>query len=125
MLPGKAAGVHLATGCGSISLLALIVLVSNPSAEAADLPNACFPVIGRIVSMQGSIEVLRSGQAQWMRVQRLDTPICQSDKIRAGRLSRAALFLNPEIIVRVDQNTTLSVVQTETETQIEVAADEA
>src|SRR6185295_2300543 len=56
-------------------------------------------------------EVLRSGSNGWTRVAKLDTSICDGDRVRTGPQSRAALFIQPETLVRVDQNTSVLVSQ--------------
>src|SRR5262245_13147169 len=98
------------------------LLISGSSlAQTADGSNGCSPIIGRIVSRQGTVEVQRPGQKQWTQVRRRDVPICQGDRIRVGPLGRALLMIGPEIIVRIDQNTTLTVTHTEKEVSVEMA----
>ncbi|HZR02178.1 MAG TPA: FecR domain-containing protein, partial [Burkholderiales bacterium] len=72
---------------------------------------------GRIVSIQGDVRLLRAGAAAWVAVKRLDTALCQGDQLRTGLLSRAGVYLSPETLVRLDQNTTLELLgQSEAET---------
>ena len=52
-------------------------------------------------------------------MQRLDTPLCAGDRLRTGAFSRAALFLQPETLVRVDQNTTITLNQSNEEIEVE------
>jgi hypothetical protein len=61
--------------------------------------------------LQGSVEVQRAGSKSWTQVKRLDTSLCAGDRLRTGTSSRAALFLQPETLVRVDQNTTITLNQ--------------
>ncbi len=51
-------------------------------------------------------------------------PLCQGDLLRTGPNSRAALFIPPENLLRVDQNTTVSVHVEQDETVIEFFIDE-
>src|SRR4051794_4546875 len=89
---------------------ALIMACATPvSALAASAEASCASMIGRIVSIQGTVEVRRAGQADWSRVTRLDLPLCQGDWLRTAVRSRAALVILPEKFVRVDQSSTLSV----------------
>src|SRR6185295_19108266 len=83
--------------------------ISGKPAHAADAENACRSPFARVVSIQGSVEVLRSGSNGWTRVAKLDTSICDGDRVRTGPQSRAALFIQPETLVRVDQNTSVIV----------------
>ena len=100
-------------------LLLFFLITSGIPALAADVSAACSPSVARVVSIQGSIELLRAHQNDWSRVTRLDTPLCEGDRLRTGALSRAALFIQPETLVRVDQNTSISVSQTAEETLVE------
>jgi tetratricopeptide (TPR) repeat protein len=92
------------------------ITISGIPAQAADAETACRSPFARVVSIQGSVELLRSGSNQWTKVARLDTSICPGDRVRTGALSRAALFVQPETLVRVDQNTSVIVSQLADET---------
>jgi tetratricopeptide (TPR) repeat protein len=130
---GKVGRIALqGTSWGFLSPLLLSFLsytTTSGISAAADDPPVCGHPIARVVSIQGSVEVQRTGQTGWSAVSRLDTPLCDGDKLRTAKLSRSALFVQPESLVRVDQNTTISVGQTGKETLIEffqsenVAAD--
>ncbi len=60
-----------------------------------------------------------------MPITRLDTPICSGDLLRTGATSRAALYVQSETIVRVDQHTTIALAQTVDETVIEFFEDQS
>jgi len=105
-------------------LLFYFITTSGVPAHAADDPTACRTPVARIVSIQGSIELLRARQNDWSKVTRLDTPLCEGDRLRAGALSRAALFIQPETLVRVDQNTSISLSQTTEETLVEFTQED-
>src|SRR3954471_13081909 len=83
------------------------ITISGIPAQAADAETACRSPFARVVSIQGSVELLRSGSNEWAKVARLDTSICPGDRVRTGARSRAALFVQPETLVRVDQNTSV------------------
>ena len=106
--------------------LALQTTISGIPAQAADADaeTACRSPFARVVSIQGSVEVLRSGTNAWARVARLDTSICPGDRLRTGPQSRAALFVQPETLVRVDQNTSATFNQTDAETAVEFVQEE-
>ena len=82
--------------------LALALLPAGSSANAADKPDSCIAV-ARIVSIQGVLQIQRTGQKQWSYVRKLDTALCQGDVLHAGPRSRAALVISPETLVRLDQ----------------------
>jgi tetratricopeptide (TPR) repeat protein len=112
--------------CSALPLLVFLFLAAtcDSRAVAADGPNACGSPIAHVVSLQGSIELRRAGQNTWAKVSRLDTPVCEGDRLRTGALSRTALFIQPETLVRVDQNTSISVSQTKEETLVEFTQEE-
>src|SRR6266850_6336991 len=99
-------------------LVAFLITTSGIPAFAADVSAACSSSVARVVSIQGSIELLRARQNDWSKITRLDTPLCEGDRLRSGALSRAALFIQPETLVRVDQNTSISISQTAEETLV-------
>ncbi len=118
---GVANGSHLLVGC----LVPALVLCATPTrALAADVPPACTPIVARIVSMQGVVEMRKAGQQDWATVTRLDTPVCQGDAVHAGPRSRAALVILPEKFVRLDQNSTVSISIDGDETVVEFFQDE-
>jgi len=91
-------------------------------AHAAGEAGTCAPV-ARIVSIQGTLQVQRAGQTQWSYVRKLDTALCQGDLLHADTGSRAALLISPETIVRLDQNSIVTVRQTTDETIVEFTLD--
>ena len=105
-------------------LFVFLITTSGIPALAADVPAACGFPVARIVSIQGSIQVLRAYQNNWSRITRLDTALCEGDKLRTGASSRAALFIQPETLVRVDQSTNVFVSQTAKETLVEFTQDD-
>ena len=101
-------------------LAALFALCAEAEAAGAEATSACATPVGRIVSVQGTVEVQRAGQQAWSAVKRLDTALCQGDLIRTGSASRAALVVLPEKFIRVDQSSTLSIDVKDDETVIEL-----
>ena len=98
--------------------------ISGRPAHAADGQTACRSAFARIVSIQGTVEVLRSDSNDWARVTQLDSSICPGERLRTGPQSRAALYLQPETLVRVDQNTSVTFSQTAGETLVEFVQEE-
>ncbi|HTS53169.1 MAG TPA: FecR domain-containing protein [Burkholderiales bacterium] len=119
---GVSSASRLALGC---VVPALVVLCATSTrATAVEPPPTCTPVVARIVSMQGIVELRRAGQQNWSAVTRLDTPMCQGDTVHAGPRSRAALVILPEKFVRLDQNSTVSISIAGEETVVEFFQDE-
>ncbi|MBI4523645.1 MAG: TonB-dependent receptor [Deltaproteobacteria bacterium] len=73
------------------------------------LPGAttCDPWVAKIVSAQGNVEVRRAGETQWQPA-RLNDTFCAGDRIQVGETSRADVALINQPVLRLDQNTTIS-----------------
>jgi hypothetical protein len=93
------------------------------SAGAHAAGTAECTTVARIVSIQGTLQVRRAGQSGWSYIRKLDTTLCQGDLLHADAGSRAALLVVPETLVRLDQNSTLSISQTADETVVEFVQD--
>ena len=107
------------SGGWSVVIAAMLVLMSCEAIAAdGDVP-VCAPVVGRVVSRQGNVEIRRAGSSQWYRVERLDTNVCDGDAVRTGPRSRAALWLQPENLIRLDQKTAITMYSTKAETRVE------
>jgi tetratricopeptide (TPR) repeat protein len=98
MVPKRVAAFIAANGLIFLAFLA-----------AAMADEECVPSIGRIISVQGTVEVRREGTAAWLRAG-LEHLLCRGDSIRVGSLSRAAVALANQPVVRIDQNTTLNLI---------------
>ena len=108
--------------CSAMLASFAIMLLSLGVAPPARAQDTCSPAIARIVSVQGSVQVQRAGQPQWVPA-RLDTPLCAGDRVQTGVRSRAALVISPETLVRLDQNSALSIQATQNETIVEFFQD--
>jgi tetratricopeptide (TPR) repeat protein len=86
--------------------------------QAAEEAPGCAPV-ARIVSIQGTLQLQRAGQSGASYVRKLGAFMCQNDLLHTDAGSRAALFISPETLVRLDQNSTVRISQTEYETVVE------
>ncbi len=98
----------------AIAALAIGWLFFSLSAAAAD---HC----AQVVSVQGAVEIQRAGQSDWAPV-RIDAQVCEGDRLRVGPLGRAALLVGPSALIRVEQNTVLSLRVTADATEIELQA---
>lgn len=67
----------------------------------------CADSIGKMVSVQGEVDIRRSNQTSWKSI-KLDEDVCPGDMLRSGKDSRAAVFLINESVLRINQNSTLS-----------------
>jgi tetratricopeptide (TPR) repeat protein len=83
----------------------LFLTVVHPSVSTAAAP--CDPWVAKMVSVQGVVEVRRAGQTQWVPA-RLNDLYCGGDQVQVGERSRADLALINQPVVRLDQNTTIS-----------------
>ena len=93
---------------GLLALLASILCSWSAIGQAADEAPACAPV-ARIVSIQGSVQLQRSGQSAAYPVRKLGTYLCSNDLLHTEAGSRAALFISAETLVRLDQNSTIRI----------------
>jgi ferric-dicitrate binding protein FerR (iron transport regulator) len=103
---------------------AVPTLAGGRRAFAQDSPSDCAPAVARLVSLQGQVEVQRAGSAAWVTVRRLGAELCAGDRLRTDALSRAALYLQPETVVRLDQNTAVRFNQSTDEIEVEFFAVE-
>src|SRR5512139_3789308 len=128
---GIVANSVLRGGSGQFIFLQLVAIAFfamgfGAPAFAEDAAGTCEPVVARVVSIQGTVEVRRrAGAGDWLPVNRLDTSICAGDLLRTGPAARAAIYVQPETLVRVDRNTTIALTQTPDETVVEFFQDAA
>jgi tetratricopeptide (TPR) repeat protein len=95
---------HLVRGC-LVPLFALLCyLAAVPLSVAA---AGCEPWVARLASAQGHVERRIAGREQWIAA-RLDELFCEGDSVRVRNNSRAALTLNNNTVVRLDQDTTVT-----------------
>jgi Tfp pilus assembly protein PilF len=84
---------------GLLSLAGLI----PPAAFA----QSCDPWTARVISVQGEVRITRATAGSALAA-RLDDILCVGDRILVGGFSRAALVFQDETVVRLDQNTTVT-----------------
>ncbi|MGE5305976.1 MAG: tetratricopeptide repeat protein [Alphaproteobacteria bacterium] len=85
------------------SATALVALLVPPVRAA----TVCDPGVARMVSVQGTVQVLRAGQTQ-PEPARLNETYCAGDRIQVGDKSRADLQLINQPVLRLDQNTLIT-----------------
>ena len=81
-----------------------VTALMHPCAASAE---RCEQPVTKVVSVQGKVEVKKAGEALWQPVKLGDT-YCPSDEIRVGENSRANLALINEAVLRLDQNTSMT-----------------
>lgn len=85
----------------ALAAVAAATLASAPRAAAA-------PALARIASVQGTVEAQRAGEAGWAPV-KLEQLLYEGDHVRALRRSRADLVLLDRSVLRLNENTALTV----------------
>jgi Tfp pilus assembly protein PilF len=88
------------------SVIALLLALFWQNVSATD---SCVPTAGRFVSVQGAVEVQSAGGIAW-RGTTLEDSLCEGDTIRVGVQSRAAVALINDAVLRIDENTTMRLV---------------
>ncbi len=83
-----------------------IVFISSAHPFLAVAQN-CTEPIGSMVSVQGTVEAQKAGDTQWRPVQLNDT-LCTGDTIRVLDKSRAEIALANQSILRINENTTIT-----------------
>ncbi len=69
----------------------------------------CENWMAKVVSIQGDVKAKKSGSAVWTTVDPEDT-YCPGDSIRVAEKGRAALLFRNDSVLRMDQNTTVTLV---------------
>ena len=88
----------------TVQVLGIVFFFAAVSTAQAE---SCEKSVGRLVSLQGTVEARSSNQTVW-QVAKLNDKFCPGDAVRTGARSRAAMVLANETIVRLDQLTTLT-----------------
>ncbi|MCK5383734.1 MAG: FecR domain-containing protein, partial [Gammaproteobacteria bacterium] len=73
---------------------------------AAVAAEPCQTVVGRLATVDGQVEVQRTGASNWQAAA-LGADLCQGDTVRAAARSRATITLVNQAVLRVDQNTAM------------------
>lgn len=101
----------------SVYIVIFIAAITGPCPSFAS--ERCQDGLARIVSVQGIVQARGSGESRWVEM-KLDDVLCAGDMIRVQESSRAALLLRNEAIIRIDQNTVVTLLRTEIERTISV-----
>jgi tetratricopeptide (TPR) repeat protein len=90
-------------------LLAIILsaLFFGHSVASAQEVKPCKTWVAQVVSVEGNVQAKRMNGTEWVPVKLNDT-FCPGDMIRVAEHSRAGVILPNEVLLRFDQNTTLT-----------------
>ena len=108
-LRGAAGCAHLRATIVSAGLVALLLHSAGVYAQAR-----CPQPAARAASVEGRVEVRADPQAAWQPV-RPDDALCAGDAVHVLALSRAALILANDVLLRLDQNSVLTLGEAEPE----------
>ena len=88
---------------GSWVWIALLSLLAVQVCAGTAIAQEC-PAVGQLYSIDGEVSVQRHGA--WQSGV-LNQSLCAHDAVRTGSLSRAAVMLVNEAVLRIDQNSTI------------------
>ena len=91
--------------CGILGLLISASFVATFFSDA--FAETCQPWIAKAVSVEGSIQARKASETEWRTVKMWDE-FCPGDMVRLLDKSRAAIVLVNGVILRLDQNTTIT-----------------
>src|SRR5262245_22058665 len=83
---------------------AVMINVLSPSLSSA---ASCDPPIAKAMAVEGKVDVRTTDSTQWRPVKLNDT-FCPGDVIRVQERSRADIALSNQPMLRLDQNTTMT-----------------
>lgn len=106
------------------SAIAPLLLCAWTESATAQNTVACTPVIARLVSIEGTVEIRRAGRGDWQPANASTVPLCGGDRVHVGARSRAAVAMQPETNIRLDQFTTVALTAKPDETVVELYPDD-
>jgi tetratricopeptide (TPR) repeat protein len=99
---------------GSVILILCVTVLTAFLLSSIAFAQPCGQWVAKVVSVQGVVHALTTGEKQWRPV-RLNDTFCPGDMIRILKLSRADIALSNDTILRLDQNTTVTFSEPEKE----------
>ncbi|TNE81710.1 MAG: tetratricopeptide repeat protein [Gammaproteobacteria bacterium] len=97
---------HSSVSCHSPPIRLTIPFLLTMGITPAWAMNSCPQPAGEFVSIESSVEVQSDPAEDW-RTASLHDELCEGDTIRVGERSRAAIQLVNDAVLRLDQNTTM------------------
>ncbi len=89
-----------------------LMLLTTLLTEIGRAGEPCVSPVGRVVSIQGGVELQREPTRAW-RAAILEEELCAGDLIHVADRGRAAIVLLGDGVIRIDQNTTLRLARVE------------
>jgi tetratricopeptide (TPR) repeat protein len=99
--------MQLHNGHRVLLTIILYALLFGHSVARAQEVKPCKTWVAQVVSVEGSVQAKRTNGTEWVPVKLNDT-FCPGDMIRVAEHSRAGVILPNEVLLRFDQNTTLT-----------------
>jgi len=90
-----------------VTLFFLVIVLVAPLQPFSAGAQTCEKPIGKMVSVQGTVESQKAGGTQWQPVKLNDT-LCSGDTIRVLDNSRAEIALANQSVLRINENTTIT-----------------
>jgi tetratricopeptide (TPR) repeat protein len=90
-----------------LGLLVCTALLSAALCPSISFAQRCEQWAAKAVSVQGTIEFQGKGDTRWQTVKLNDT-FCPGDKLRALEKSRASVILSNESVLRLNENTSIT-----------------
>jgi tetratricopeptide (TPR) repeat protein len=94
----KRVGIPVLLACAAIAVMMTAAIAHGAT---------CEKWAGKVVSAQGVVEVKRAGQTLWEPA-KLNETYCPGDTVRTDKKSRADIALHNHPVLRLDQNTTVT-----------------
>ncbi|MGW8288301.1 MAG: hypothetical protein ACWGOD_08665, partial [Desulfobulbales bacterium] len=91
----------------NLYLLLFMILVAGLLGTSQALAKSCDQWVAKVVSAEGTVEAKRDGETQWQQVQ-LNETFCAGDMIRVQDNSRADLAFANQPLLRLDENSTIT-----------------
>lgn len=83
------------------------ILFTSLSLAAGVAHAACEHPVGRLASAESAVEMRPAGGEAWIPISP-SQPLCEGDQVTVRAPGRASVVLHDDILVRLDQNTTLT-----------------
>ncbi len=109
LLPGAGSRGYSSTFSSYSKLPLIVLVVLSGLILSAEARADCEQPVGRFVDIKGSVETQLVDGEDWLNAS-LETPLCEGSSIRVGAQSRAAINLVNDAVLRLDENTTMRLV---------------
>src|SRR5215210_1865496 len=90
--------------CSGLLVCTSILMVFPPATSFAAI---CEPSVAKAMSVEGKVDVRHPDDTRWQPV-KLHNTFCPGDVIRVQERSRADIALSNQPMLRLDQNTTMT-----------------